>query len=76
MPALRDIALTVEERAPNQFFWVLLEAASSDAVEAIHYQRIHTASVAQSSYSSALVMGANALRRLMDSNSVRLDTGF
>jgi hypothetical protein len=76
MPALRDIALTVEERAPNEFFWVLLEAASSDAVEAIHYQRIHAASMAQASYSSALVMGANALRRLMDSTSVRLDTGF
>jgi hypothetical protein len=32
--------------------------------------------MAQASYSSALVMGANALRRLMDSTSVRLDTGF
>ena len=76
MPALRDIALTVEERGPNQYFWVLLEAFNSDAVETIHYQRIHTASVAQASYSSALVMGANALRKLVDSNSTRLDTGF
>ncbi|MDL9998214.1 hypothetical protein QTI24_06340 [Variovorax sp. J22P240] len=76
MPALRDIALTVEERGPNQYFWVLLEAFNSDAVETIHYQRIHIASVAQTSYSSALVMGANALRKLVDSNSTRLDTGF
>ncbi|MDM0103836.1 hypothetical protein QTH97_02750 [Variovorax sp. J22R24] len=76
MPALRDIALTVEERGQNQYFWVLLEAFNSDAVEAIHYQRIHTASVAQTTYSSALVMGANALRRLIESNSGRIDTGF
>jgi hypothetical protein len=69
MPALRDIALTVEERETNQFVWILLEALSSDATDAIHYRRIHTASVAQPSYSSALVMGANALRKLIDSNT-------
>jgi len=67
MPALRDIALTVEERETNQFFWVLLEALSSDAPDAIIYRRIQTASTPQPSYSSALVMGADALRRLVAS---------
>lgn len=67
MPALRDIALTVEERETNQFFWVLLEAMSSDATDAIIYQRIQTASTPQPDYSSALVMGANALRKLIAS---------
>jgi hypothetical protein len=66
MPALRDIALTVEERQPNEYFWVILEAFSSDAAEAIHYSRIQTAATPQSSYSSALVMGANALRKMVD----------
>jgi hypothetical protein len=69
MPALRDIALTVEERETNQFFWVLLEALSSDPTDAIHYQRIQTASVAQPDYSSALVMGTSALRKLINSNT-------
>jgi len=66
MPALRDIALTVEERQPNQYFWVILEAFSSDAAEAIHYNRMQTAARPQASYSSALVMGANALRKMAD----------
>jgi hypothetical protein len=69
MPALRDIALTVEERQPDQYFWVLLEASSSDAAEAIHYSPIQTAASAQASYASALVMGANALRKLMESTT-------
>jgi len=66
MPALRDIALTVEERGTHQFFWVILEALHSDAAEAIHYSRIFTAAAPQATYSSALVMGANALRKLVD----------
>lgn len=67
MPALRDVALTVEEREPNQFFWVLLEALSSDATDAIHYRRFQTASIPQPDYSSALVMGAHALRKIIAS---------
>ena len=69
MPALRDIALTVEERQPGQYFWVLLEASSSDAAEEIHYSPIQTAATPQSSYASALVMGANALRKRMASTT-------
>ncbi|SCK53380.1 hypothetical protein VAR608DRAFT_5412 [Variovorax sp. HW608] len=67
MTALREIALTVEERNSNQFFWVLLEAVSSDASEAIHYRKIRSASLPQPSFSSALAVGANALRRYADS---------
>lgn len=66
MPALRDIALTVEERSDQQFFWVLLEATHSEAAEAIHYSPIFSAAGPQSSYASALVMGANALRKLAE----------
>ena len=69
MPVLRDLALTVEERENNQFFWVLLEALSSDPTDAIHYQRIQTASVAQPNYSDALVMGANAMRKIIAFNT-------
>ncbi|MDM0013104.1 hypothetical protein QTH87_11730 [Variovorax sp. J22P168] len=64
MPALRDIALTVEERNEHQFFWVILEALDSDAAEAIHYARIFDAATPQPSYASALAMGAAALRKL------------
>ena len=67
MAALREIALTVEEREANQFYWVLLEAVSTDETEAIHYRKIRSATLAQTSYSSALAVGASALRRLADS---------
>lgn len=67
MSALREIALTVEERGANQFYWVLLEAVSTDETEAIHYRKIRVATVPQPSYSSALAVGANALRRFADS---------
>jgi len=66
MPALRELALTVEARADHQYFWVILEALSSDAAEAIHYTPIQSAATPQSSYASALVMGANALRKLAE----------
>jgi len=65
MATARDIALTVEERGENQFFWVLIEAADNEASEEILYGRIHSAATPQSSYSSALVMGATALRKLV-----------
>ena len=66
MPALRDLALTVEERDLHQFFWVILEAEPSDAAEAIHYNGIYCAANPQTSYSNALVMGAHQLRKLAD----------
>ena len=72
MPALRDIALTVEERQPDHYFWVLLEASTSDSAEEIHYSPIQTAATPQGSYASALVMGANALRKLMESGAQRI----
>ncbi|MBO9647442.1 MAG: hypothetical protein J7605_02960 [Variovorax sp.] len=64
MTALHDIALMVEERGTNQFHWILLQAVSSDEAEAIQYRRIYSARVPQTSYSNALVVGANALRKL------------
>jgi len=66
MPGLRDIALTVEERDKNQFFWVILEALQSDAAEAIHYSGIYCAANPQTTYANALVMGAHQLRKLAD----------
>jgi len=67
MAALREIALTVEERGTGQLYWVLLEAVSSGETEEIHYRKIRSATLAQPTYSSALAVGANALRRLADS---------
>jgi hypothetical protein len=64
MPALRDIALTVEERVKGQFFWVLIEALDNETSEALHYRRFTSAATPQTSYSSALAMGAAALQRL------------
>jgi hypothetical protein len=66
MTALRDIALTVEERGQDQYFWVILEATNNEAAEAIYYSPIQTAATPQSSYASALVMGANALRKMAE----------
>ncbi|MBB3176099.1 hypothetical protein [Variovorax sp. Sphag1AA] len=67
MAALREIALTVEERDTNQFYWVLLEAVSTDETEAIHYRKIRSATLAQTTYSNALAVGYSALRRVAES---------
>jgi hypothetical protein len=66
MPAIRDMALTVEEREKGKFFWVLIEAIDDDAADAMLYRRFKSAAAPQSSYSSALALGAAALRRLAD----------
>ncbi|MBT2321219.1 hypothetical protein J7E62_02450 [Variovorax paradoxus] len=64
MPAVRDMALTVEEREKGQFFWVLIEAFDNEAGEAMYYRRFKSAATPQPSYSSALALGVAALRRL------------
>jgi len=65
MPALNDLALTVEEREPGQFFWTLLEARHGDeASETLDYRVYRTAARAQASYSSALAMGAAELQKI------------
>ena len=66
MPAIRDMALTVEEREKGKFFWMLIEALDDDAAESMLYRRFKSAATPQSSYSSALALGAAALRRLAD----------
>ena len=66
MPAIRDMALTVEERERGSFYWVLIEALDDEAGEAMLYRRFKSAATAQPSYSSALVLGAAALRRLAE----------
>jgi hypothetical protein len=66
MPAIRDMALTVEERAKGEFFWVLIEAFDNDTADALHYRRFKSANMPQASYSSALALGAAALRRIAD----------
>ena len=65
MPALNDLALTVEEREPGQFHWNLLEAMSTDPTsEALDYRVYRTAAKPQSSYSSALAMGVAELQKI------------
>ncbi|MDM0086171.1 MULTISPECIES: hypothetical protein [unclassified Variovorax] len=64
MPILRDMALTVQERAPGQFHWVLLEAFEGHHSDALHYRRWRVAPAPQHSYSSALALGVAELRRM------------
>ena len=66
MPAIRDMALTVEEREKGKVFWVLIEAFDNDTGDALHYRHFKSAATPQASYSSALALGATALRRLAD----------
>jgi hypothetical protein len=76
MPAIRDMALTVEEREKGKFFWVLIEALDDEAGEAMLYRRFKSAAAPQASYSSALALGAAALRRLADAQPAsRPDAG-
>ena len=65
MASLRDMALTVEEREKGKFYWVLIEAFEDDGSEVLHYRRVRSAATPQESYSSALALGAAALRRLV-----------
>ncbi len=69
MPALRDMALLVEEREKEQFYWAVIEALDDDASEVLHYRRFSEATVPQASYSNALVLGAAALRSVADADA-------
>ncbi len=68
MPASRDMALTVEERATGLFHWVLLEACDVLGSEALHYRVYRSAAAPQPSYSSALVLGMVELKRIAASD--------
>ena len=65
MPNPRDMALTVQEREPGLFQWVLLEASEGSASDALHYRIWRVAPALQSSYSSALALGVAELRRIV-----------
>ena len=64
MPALNDLALAVEERETGQFFWTLLEALDSGTCETLDYQVLRSAAKPQTSYSSALALGAAELWKI------------
>lgn len=66
MLSLRDMALTVEERGEGQFYWVVLEASEPDEGEVMIYRRIESAARAQPTYSNALALGVDVVRRLAD----------
>lgn len=68
MPILRDMALTIQERAPGQFHWVLLEAFDGHSADALHYRLWRVAPEPQRSYSSALALGVAELRRVADAD--------
>lgn len=66
MLSLRDMALTVEERGEGQFYWVVLEASEPEEGDVMIYRRIESAARAQPTYSNALAMGVDVVRRLAD----------
>ncbi|MNT10201.1 hypothetical protein D3C72_1450180 [compost metagenome] len=65
MSALNDLALTVEEREPGRFYWLLLEAVhdTGSTSDTLDYRPLRVAARPQSSYSSALALGAVALKQ-------------
>ena len=65
MPALNDLALTVEEREPGLFFWTLLEALDHNGhADALDYRVYRSAAKPQTSYSNALAMGVAELQKI------------
>lgn len=66
MPALNDLALTVEEREPGRFYWLLLEAVhdAGSTADTLGYRPLRVAVRPQPSYSSALALGAAALKQV------------
>jgi len=70
MRILKDIAVTVEERAPGEFFWLLMEAVDETGSDALHYKALRSAKSPQRSYSTALTLGALELRRTTGADAV------
>ena len=70
MRVLKDIAVTVEERTPGEFFWLLMEAVDQMDSDALHYKTLRRASSPQRSYSTALTLGALELRRMTGADAV------
>ncbi|WP_077002671.1 hypothetical protein [Variovorax sp. KK3] len=63
MAFVQDMALTIEERDKGSYYWVLIEAIEDDGSEVLHYRHARSATTPQPSYSSALALGAAALRQ-------------
>jgi hypothetical protein len=61
---LRDLALTVLELEPNEFHWVLMEAAQADSEECLSYRPVDSSTRGLPDYSEALIQGASVLRLL------------
>ncbi|MDH6165140.1 hypothetical protein M2282_000268 [Variovorax boronicumulans] len=71
MPALNDLALTVEEREPGQFYWTLLEALDNSGRSDVHdlhdtldYRVYRSAARPQTSHSNALALGVAELQKI------------
>ncbi len=68
MPSSPNIALTVHELEPGEFYWVVMEAVHGAPApgEAPHvYVPIDSALEAFPSYSNALVAGVAVMRRML-----------
>lgn len=65
MASRQELALKVEERTTGEFFWVLLEACELQASDVFHYRAWRSATVPQTTYWDAMVLGMAELRQTM-----------
>lgn len=72
MPALRNIALTVQELEVGEFFWVLLEATNHAMEDFLPYLPLETADGSHASYGDALIAGFARLRALYGKDGPRI----
>jgi len=72
MSKLRNIALTVYELEPGEFFWVLMEGSDHQIEDALPYVALESATQPQASYSNALVAGVGAIRKMFGSEGPRI----
>jgi hypothetical protein len=68
----QDLALRVDERGGDGFYWVLMEAheppqafEATETSEGLHYRTVCMAHCPRSSYWEALILGMSELRRTM-----------
>lgn len=71
MSILRNVALTVHELEEGEFHWVLMEAIDGSMDDVLPYMVLETATEPHVDYSSALVAGVSAIRRLFGRNGPR-----
>lgn len=75
MSTLRNVALTVHELEDGEFHWVLMEAVEGPADDVLPYMVLETAGEPHDNYSSALVAGVAAIRRLFGKKGPRHGEG-